>query len=351
MRRERATYDYQRSETDPDAAAEPTTTRVDIEPDGTSYGAYLADRFRLLPEVPELVVELGLRWDRQSYVGARQLSPRLNLRYDVSPRTTLRAAWGRFTQPQRLNEVQVEDGVSELYPAQLAEHSLLGLEHRFDVGFAVRFEVYNKHLSELQPRFENLFDPLALFPEAAADRVEIAPDGGRARGLEVLVQTTRAGAVEWWASYVLSTVEDRDDGRWVPRSWDQRHALAAGLAWRLGSYDLGLAASWHTGWPITEVVPAPADDGSAASDLVLGARNGDRLPSYLRLDARASRSFATDHGEVALYFDVVNLSNRENACCRQDFAVVTGADGQPELSFDESHWVPIVPSFGVSWTF
>ena len=67
-----------------------TIRDIEISPGGNTCGAYLADRFRLGERV---VVEAGLRWDQQTYVDDSQVSPRLNMSYELGPRTTLRAAW------------------------------------------------------------------------------------------------------------------------------------------------------------------------------------------------------------------------------------------------------------------
>ncbi len=228
--RQEAVYDYESVSTlqDPDIPTEPlppvTVVDTHLEPEGSAYSLYVADRILI---IDPLVIELGLRWDRQTWIGDHQLSPRVNLMYAPSDRTAFRAAWGRFYQSQRLNELQVEDGVDEFFPAQLANHWLLSVEHSFSPGLASRFEVFRKDLSNLRPRYENLFDPVTLFPEAEPDRIRIAPDRGLVRGLEIVFKGVPRASLSWWASYVLARAEDEIDGSWQPRSWDQRHALTA----------------------------------------------------------------------------------------------------------------------------
>jgi outer membrane receptor protein involved in Fe transport len=356
LRRQRALYDYSRVEVvlDPENPEEPpelVQTIVDLEPSGSSDSAYIADRFRLGDRV---VAELGVRWDRQSYVGHHQLSPRANLLWTASPRTTLRAAWGRFHQSQRLNELQVADGVTEYYPAQRADHLLVSLEHRFERGPALRLEVYDKRLDDLRPRYENVFNPLELFPEATFDRVRIAPDLGRARGLEALVRGDPEAHLSWWASYVLARADDEIDGAEVPRGWDQRHALALGLGWRLPKgWALNLAATWHSGWPTTPVTAewVVDDEGEESPELVFGPRNSARYPDYQRLDVRASKSFVLSRGELRLVLEVLNLTNRENVCCIEDFVIIENDDGSLTVDPEERFWAPIVPSIAVTWTF
>ena len=97
-----------------------------------------------------------------------------------------------------------------------------------------RIDAYYRKLTKLRPRYENLFEPIELFPETTADRVEIAPDEARLRGVELLLQGDAGRRWFWWASYVLSSAEDEIDGRRVPRSWDQPQAGRFLVGYRRG---------------------------------------------------------------------------------------------------------------------
>ena len=242
----------------------------------------------------ELFAELGLRWDKQVGINDHQVSPRINLRYAVGADTVARLGWGRFYQSQRLNELQVEDGVEGFYPAQQAEHWLASVEHRFVGGTAIRIEAYRKNLTDSRPRYENLFSPLELFPEARWDRILVAPDGGRSQGVEVIVKKQDGERLNWWFSYVLAKAEDEIDGKMVLRSWDQRHAASFGLNVSLPRrWNLNLGGAYHSGWPTTEVsgeIIGWDDQGEPEVELIFGPRNGERFPSYLRFDLRGSKS-------------------------------------------------------------
>ncbi len=346
-------YDYLRSQTEagPQPPPDPTETTVDLEPEGWAFGLYAAERFRPLPP---LVIELGLRWDRQTWIDDNQLSPRVNVLYSLGPRTALRAAWGRFHQSQRLNELQVEDGVTEFFPAQRAEHWLAGLEHRYDNGTGLRFEVFQKNLSHLRPRYENLLNPIDLFPEALPDRTLVDPDRGRARGLEVVVKRDTGGRLSWWFSYVLAVAEDRIDADWQPRNWDQRHAATVGLNLALPRrWNLNFAGTWRTGWPTTEVtgevVVGPG--GGIEVNTILGPRNGARLPAYHRFDVRATKDFSVQRGDLALVIEILNLFNTKNFCCLDDVEFEVGDDGSVTAHPTYRRWMPIIPSVGVRYTF
>jgi hypothetical protein len=102
-----AAYDYLRVEAGPDGDEDPL---VDAELDPpVPRTACTADR---LQPIERLIIELGLRWDDQSWLAGRRPAP-IQAMLAAGPRTTVRVAWGRYFQSQRLNELQIEDGVTE----------------------------------------------------------------------------------------------------------------------------------------------------------------------------------------------------------------------------------------------
>lgn len=325
---------------------------VELHPDGFETSAWWDGRL----ELSRLwTVQGGLRFDTQTYDGSGdsgQLSPRLSVLYNASRSTHLRASWGRFFQAQGINELQVEDGVDRFYPAQLAEHVIVSAEHAFATGFDLRIEAYRKTYRRVNPRFENLFDPLVLLPEVEFDRVMIDPDSAHAEGIEVLLnwhpQTVRAQSeFSGWFSYTWSRAQDRIDGRDVDRSWDQRHAVSLGLAWTRGPWAATLAGLYHTGWPTTQLALAAAPGAEA---VVVGPRNADRYDAYGSLDFRVTRTFTLPRGQLDVFVEASNLLSRENPCCTQ-YTVTQDAGGADVLETNIDNWLPLVPSIGVLWRY
>lgn len=320
---------------------------LSVAPIGNNFAVYISDRWRIARNT---IVELGLRWDDQTHSGLvsdSQFSPRLSVLHALSPATELRFSWGRYHQSQGIHELQIEDGVTDFFPAQRADHIIAGIRHNFTNRSSVRLELFQKEMSRLRPRFENLFDPLALVPELQPDRVRIAPSEARARGLELSVDQ-RSGSLAWWASYTLSEVNDTVNGIEEARSWDQRHALTAGLTWNNDAWDFSLAANVHSSWPITDIMLVdpidPADDPIA----VPSPRNVARLGTYASVDARISRRFKVGKGTITAFFEVANIFNRRNLCCR-DYDLVDDTDDVLELSDD--YWLPRLPAIGILWEF
>jgi hypothetical protein len=329
----------------PPSPARRASGSLDLAPDGTQFAAYATGRWR---PGRAWTVELGLRADWQDYRSVdadSQLSPRLNVRWDLAPGWSVRVGAGRFRQAQGINELQVEDGETRYFPAQRADHAVVGVERSDAAAPTLRLEAYVKRYASLRARYENSLDPLSLLPELAVDRVRIAPTSAEARGLELLVSSPSAAAPwHWWVGATLARATDRVDGSDVVRSWDQRFAVTAGADWSRAPWDVSIAFGAHDGWPTTDLRVDPLSGA-----VVAGPRNGARLATYASLDFRASRRFALRGGELLAWFEATNATARRNPCC-VEYEVI-GAPGSYALDAERRVWPRIVPSLGVlySW--
>jgi outer membrane receptor protein involved in Fe transport len=355
LRRLRSTFDYRSDHdlADPLATLRPQppkgSTSLQERLDYDQAAAFVSSRLR---PVEALTAELGARLDHNGFTGESHVSPRLNLAWKPSEGNVFRLAWGWFYQSQRPNELQIGDGETELARAERAEHRILGFEHRRGSGAAFRVETYQRRLIRPRTRFENLFDPVTLFPELSGARVRIAPDGGLTQGIDLFVRGADRGPLSWWLAYSYSSIEDRLGGRLVPRGVDQPHALRADLDYRTqGGWSFNAAWLYHTGWPTTEVTArvVPASDGSSRIEPVLGPLHGERLPAYHRLDFRVSRAWKVPLGELSTYLDLQNLYDRENVRGFDNFAFEIGQTGEPRVHSEAVSWGEFLPSFGIRW--
>ncbi len=342
-----AEYDYSNIvEGDPAASS-----RIDLEPDGTSFAAYAAYRARLATTV---VTELGLRWDRQTHTDDDQVSPRFNMVWKPAPRSEIRLAAGRFGQSERIHELQVEDGETEFTTAEISEQAELSVQQLFGAGLRLRVDAYYRRLTDLRPRHESLFEPIELFPETTDDRVLIAPDEARLRGVEFLFGNDPADPFYWWVSYVRSSAEETEDGRDIPRSWDQPHAGRFLVSYRRDErWSVSLSGSAHTGWPTTPVRGETEVDPNGETEIVeeTGERNSRRFEDYFRLDFKARRSIGLPRGRLWLTLEIVNLTNRENQCCVDEFLFEERPDGSVDVETLYDHWLGITPTVSVLWEF
>ncbi len=321
-------------------------------PHGGSFAMYVSDRWRLTGQT---TLEWGLRWDDQTYTGLSddaQISPRLNVLHALSPQTEVRLTWGRYHQSQGIQELQIEDGVTNFWPAQRSDHIIAGVRHLFSADIALRVEAFHKDMSRVRPRFENLYDPLGLIPEFQPDRVALFPQSASSSGIEISIDQT-IGRFDWWASYTLSKASDRIDGRDELRSWDQRHAIQAGVTWSNEQWTASAAASMHTGWPATGLTLQQTGldaDGDPTFVLIPQSRNAERHADFASLDFRLSRTVDVRRGSLLAFIEVSNALNRRNACCR-DWDLMSNSAGEEVLEHGQDYWLPLLPAIGILWEF
>jgi hypothetical protein len=90
-------------------------------------------------------------------------------------------------------------------------------------------------------------------------------------------------------------------------------------------------------------------DGSVAPVTNYGPLEADRLPSYNRLDFRATRRYRLRHGEPRIFVDLFNIYDRKNVEGFTYTPIIQGASvtaaKSPERAF------PFLPSAGLSWEF
>jgi len=324
-----------------------TTTR-----DGDEIGVYATYRFQ---PMDSLILEAGLRWDKQTYTdtsGETQTSPRLNGLLRLGERTDLRLAWGRFHQAQSIDDLQVPDGFTGYFPPEQAEHRVLGLRHRFLSGIELQADLYDKHYSDLRPRFENVLDQYEYARESNFDRTRIQPESARAYGMELTVRRRRPEKLDWWLSYTWSKVEDTINGIDVPRTWDQRNALTANLTWRGERWTISAIGRYHSGWPRTPLLVLPVLDTAGnviGIDSDLSQRNDLRYDDYSRLDIRLSRTIDLERGSFEYYLEVFNVFNSDNECCISSHDLTVGPTLSATPTIDS--FMPLFPSFGFVWTF
>jgi hypothetical protein len=288
--------------------------------------------------------EFGLRVDAQDYEGFgehAQMSPRLNLRYDLSDRTRFYASAGRFTQAQHVEEWRVEEGQLRSDSAQASNHSILGVAHESEADVKWSLEAYSKRWTRVAPYFDNLLDRLSLLPELAPDRIRVVPKTSEASGLEFNVRTPLRDTWSTWGSLSWSRVtDDLGDGN-VPRSWDQPLAATAGITWKGSRFSASALGGWHRGWPRTRYeLTSPI--GNAPGAIVLEDRNKSRWSDYYTFDLRGAWNWPMRGGELTTTLEFTNSANRANPCC----STFEGAfPGEPLLVSTEN-WLPLIANLG-----
>lgn len=335
----RAAYHYRRhSEFAPDIAAlfgrgTQEDLLLETQPKVVTYSLYAANR----RQWSRFEAEFGLRADAQHYENFgnhTQVSPRLNLRYDLSKDARVYASIGRFTQAQHVEEWRVEEAQDAPDAAQVSLHSILGLEYHFGSS-RLGLEAYSKRWTTTAAYIDNQLDPFALVPELTPDRIRLRPVASEASGLELSLHTDLSSELSTWSTMTWARVADDFPGSSdVLRSWDQPLSLSAGLAWQGSRATLSALVGWHSGWPRTPLTLSP---------LALGRRNTARTGDFLSLDLHGSYAWQLGSGDLSLVLDVTNATDRTNPCC-----IILTRDEGP-LSVDRGNWLPTIVNLGLSY--
>jgi len=296
----------------------------------------------------ELEADVGLRLDGQMYQGfgtRSQLSPRVNVRYDLNNTWHAFASWGEFTQAQRVDEYRAEVNQAAPDPASRATHLLVGVANDSAAALNWRLEIFHNHWSSISPYFDNLLGSVSLTPDLAPDRVLIAPSEADAAGIELSGRHSFSHGFSAWGNFSISKVTDEINGQDIARSWDQKYAATFGLGWRDRRNAASALLGWHSGWPTTPL-NAVAASLTAPAYIAAGSRNSDRWGSYLSVDLRLSTSVPLRYGELSLWADASNITNRSNECCA-GLNPDNGAAGPPVVV--DKFWAPRVINVGFSW--
>ena len=357
-KRESATYDYLRvmgvRQADGSRSGRNDSLSTMVAPRADKLALYFAPRVQLLRS---LTVEVGARLDRSSLTDESIVSPRLNVAWQPHERTIVRAAWGGYTQSQSLFSLQAEDGVSSFGRAERARQQMIGVEQGLWNGMSARAEVYERQLTHARAKYANVGGDLWLFPELLWDRTLIDRTAGRDRGVELQLSRKDARRSDWSVSYALASSMDEIGGAWVPRSFDERHAVHGDWSFHPvnGSWRLSLGGVWHTGWPYTPTVLHVDTVSTSPTDLAIttwrtpGALNSLRLRPYHRVDVRWTKYFHPAAGLLSVFGEVYNVLGTVNP--RGFWRDAQVRDGQVVLTTGEIHQWPRLPVAGFSWQF
>jgi hypothetical protein len=188
-------------------------------------------------------------------------------------------------------------------------------------------------------------------PEVDNDNLYIAPARSRADGIDVEAEGQVGAGLSWRAGYTLSRVEDLLQGAWIPRTYDQRHAVTADATWRLGRrWSLSVAWPWHSGWPLAEPdFRRAVVDGRRVIPSYDYLRLGEsRLPAYGRLDLRLRHDRRLAGGTLGLSLDLVNVLNRRNVR-GISYDGLLNKDGTVSVHRNPLTMAPLAPIIAVSW--
>lgn len=247
-----------------------------------------------------LQVATGVRWDRLSYNGNEDWSPRFNAAYDLTPRTTLKGSWGLYHQLSAGPELDPVFG----NPATRTNRSnaaVLGVEHRVAESVQVRVEGYQKELSRVV-----VPDPVLNYSNRGR---------GYTNGVELFVRRLPSARLFGWVSYTrsVSRRQDSPEVAWRWYDYDQPHVGTVVASYKLSpKWETGLKWRYASGQPETPLVGAYYDPVYDRYRPVYGEVNSVRKPAYHRLDLSVSREARYNTWRLRWYLEILNVYNSKN---------------------------------------
>lgn len=263
------------------------------------------------------------------------LQPRFSTRFAAAPELTLKAAYGRYRQPPRADELSSVFG-NPLLGTAGATHYLLGGELMLLGALGVEATLFYSGSDRLPVR-----NPLPS-PRVAETLLDLGQ--GRSYGAQLLVRRNLGDGWFGWLAYTLQKSERKDapGAGWRPFDFDQTHVLTALLSYDLGAgFDVGARMRVASGYPRTPVIGSYFDARRDQFEPILGEKNSIRIPTFWQGDIRASKRWQLAGSQLEAYLDVQNVTNQQNA-----EEIVYAAD------YSERRYIrglPLLPVLGLIW--
>jgi TonB-dependent receptor-like protein len=236
-----------------------------------------------------------------------ELEPRLAAHIRVSPRFSVLAAAGLYSQPPAPADLSAVFGTPSL-AAERAQHVSAGETLQVTPMLSAEVVAFYKWMTDLAVR-----DPSPTPKRAQA----LLQDGvGRSYGVQLLLRQRPWHGFSGWVGYTISRSERRDapGAGWRLFDSDQPHLLTILGSKELGAWNLGFRFRYARGLPRTPVVGALYDAKDDMFQPIFGAQNSIRLPDFWQVDVRIDRSFALARAaQLVVYLEGLDITNRANA--------------------------------------
>jgi len=272
----------------------------------------------------------GLRLDTAEQFDIHPVSPQLSASLQVASATQLQFGVGRYNQFDfpASPPLQYKGCTSSAEFLQTANHFTAGVEQR--IGESARLKI---------TLFDRQDDHSVDF--SGYNQVTKTCDSSRgfqnydrdySRGAQIVLQSRTANRLSGWIGYTLTYARQNSvysHNPFYPTLDDQRHTVNVFASYRI-SPTVHLSGKWLFG----SGFPVPSNNNAI--------REGD----YQRLDVRAEKDWAFTRWKLALYGEVLNLTNHNNP---RYFYTAQNPDGTFNVVTGQG--LPIVPTAGVAFEF
>jgi TonB family protein len=262
---------------------------------------------------PELIHDGGVVpefWQYSSFDNHRGFSGepslRVNARYSVNDKQTIKAAIGNYNQsPQPVGQVIHETWGDPSLPTTKAAHYLAGYEWQITDLISADIQAYINRQWNI-PRMAS-DEELEDNPEA----LWLPNEKGRMEGLEILLRHQNNGRFFGWIAYTLSRSERWNpvDKKWQLFSKDQTHNLQLLASYHLNhEWDIGTRIRFVTGDPTTPVVDIIENENYSYIQPIEGKPFSSRMDPFFQVDIRVDKKFVYKKWMLSTYLDIQNIS-------------------------------------------
>jgi len=255
------------------------------------------------------------------------LEPRFSIAYALDNSSSIKASYQRMAQyihilsnTQSPTPLDIWTPSGDYIKPQLSHQIAFGYNKNFNNMYSLNTEIFGKTVA-------NRIDYIDGAELVAQEAIESVILNGKARsyGLEVMLKKEQ-GKFTGWISYTLSRAEQKttgrttneigiNNGKWYATGYDKTHDLSV-----IANYNVSKKWKFSSNFTLKSGQPITYANASYGYlDLNIpnfGARNGNRLPTYHRLDVSATyvpKRYETKKWEGEWVFGVYNVYNRQNA--------------------------------------
>lgn len=296
----------------------------------------------------------GLRGDYYFATEEFLLSPRLNVKTDINPVTTLHFGLGRqYQYPDNYLILRTEQNRS--LKAKYSDQIVLGMERYVGTDFKASIETYYKKYDNI-PTHYYWTHPREEFPDTLSHVKHWLNEGeGRSCGLEIFLQKKLTRNWHGILSYSWSHAQGKDirrlfgnsqpgdppmKGEWYDWDFDIRHQLTMVGGWKkkfhqLDWYNQLKQKTWYKiASNVFGMVNPLADEVELSFRFAFNSGrpytprdyhpdlriwlpsetdwNSSRYPEYHRFDIMFIRRYIFRKVNLVTYFDIMNVFNRDN---------------------------------------
>jgi hypothetical protein len=277
----------------------------------------------------------GLRYGKFEYTGYEAVEPRMGLSIRLHPKLNLNFAYGKHHQTPSYIEVSAHP-LNRNLKDKYTQQYVVGIDYLIREDINLVMEAYSKTYHNV-PVERNLTtaDP---FDDFQGEMLNVGK--GRAKGIELFLQKKLTRSFSTIISYAHSISEARDPRYGTYYNWDYDYrnvfTLIAGykFSWSDDPWYQKLRSRWWFNM-ISWIPLSPSDEFELSLKFrYLGGRpytppqyypqlrewvveetqelNPLRYPDYHRFDIRIDRRFIFNNWNLVVFFDIMNIYNRDN---------------------------------------